>query len=136
MTDDEKRIALASRIAPDTDTDEVLESMLSTAGALILNRMYPFGYDEAVIIPPRYEQIQIQLATELYTQRGAEGQSSHSENGTNRSWPEKNRLLSGTLPSRAHFQKTSGNTLCLAIWRQRLHPQLPPRWGEIEWQKR
>lgn len=98
MTDNEKRIALANRIAPDTDTDEVLEGMLSTAGALILNRMYPFGYDEGMTVPPRYEQIQIQLAVELYTQRGAEGQSSHSENGTSRSWPEKNRLLSMVMP--------------------------------------
>ena len=98
MTDAEKRLELANRIAPDTDTDEVLDGMLSVAGALILNRMFPFGYSDGMVIPPRYEQIQIQLATELYTQRGAEGQTSHSENGTSRSWPEKNRLLSMIIP--------------------------------------
>lgn len=98
MTETEKRLELANRIAPDTDTKEVLEGVLSTAGALILNRMYPFGYDENMTVPPRYEQIQIQLAVELYTQRGAEGQSSHSENGISRSWPEKNRLLSMVMP--------------------------------------
>lgn len=98
MTNDEKRIALANRIAPDTDTNEVLDDMLMLAGSLILNRMYPFGYTDTAIVPPRYEQIQIQLAVELYTQRGAEGQSGHSENGVSRSWPEKNRLLSMVLP--------------------------------------
>lgn len=98
MTESEKRTELANRIAPDTDTNEVLDGMLSAAGALILNRMYPFGYTGNMVIPPRYEQIQIQLAVELYTQRGAEGQSGHSENGTSRSWPEKNRLLSMIMP--------------------------------------
>ena len=98
MREDEKRTELANRIAPDTDTNEVLDSMLSAAGALILNRMYPFGYNEDMVIPPRYEQIQIQLAVELYTQRGAEGQSGHSENGISRTWPEKNRLLSMIQP--------------------------------------
>lgn len=98
MTESEKRTELANRIAPDMDTNEVLDGMLSMAGALILNRMYPFGYDEDMAVPARYEQIQIQLAVELYTQRGAEGQSGHSENGISRSWPEKSRLLAYVMP--------------------------------------
>ena len=98
MTDLEKRNALAIRIAPDTDSDDVLDSMLSSAKSLILNRMYPFGYADGMQVPTRYEDIQIQLAVELYTQRGAEGQTGHSENGINRSWPEKNRLLSMIAP--------------------------------------
>lgn len=99
MTDSEKRTELATSILPDTDTDEVLNAMLADAGALILNRMYPFGYKEDVTVPPRYERIQIQLAVELYTQRGAEGQNSHSENGISRSWPEKSALLKMILPN-------------------------------------
>jgi hypothetical protein len=99
MTDEEKRTDLATSILPDTDTDEVLDAMLANAGALILNRMYPFGYDEASTVPPRYERIQIQLAVELYTHRGAEGQTAHSENGTSRNWPEKSALLKMILPN-------------------------------------
>lgn len=98
MTDLEKRAELAISISPDTENDDVLDSLLSSAGSLILNRMYPFGYADGMQIPARYENIQIQLATELYTQRGAEGQTGHSENGINRSWPEKNRLLSMIVP--------------------------------------
>lgn len=98
MTDAEKRIALAERILPDTDTTEVLDGMLNLASELILNRMYPFGNAGVTSVPPRYEQIQIQLAVELYTQRGAEGQTSHSENGISRSWSEKSRLLSMIPP--------------------------------------
>lgn len=99
MTDSEKRTELATSILPDTDTDEVLNAMIADAGALILNRMYPFGYKEDVTVPPRYERIQIQLAVELYTHRGAEGQTSHSENGVSRSWPEKSALLKMILPN-------------------------------------
>lgn len=98
MTDAEKRIEFAKAILPDTDTDEVLDAMLADAGALILNRMYPFGYDETMTVPARYERIQIKLAVELYTHRGAEGQTAHSENGISRSWPEKSALLKMILP--------------------------------------
>lgn len=106
MTETEKLLELANRIAPDTDTKEVLEGVLSAAGALILNRMFPFGYTEEQTVPLRYEQIQIQLAVELYTQRGAEGQSGHTENGISRSWPEKSRLLSMIVP---HCGSVTGN---------------------------
>ena len=98
LTDNEKRTELAKSILPDTDTDEVLNAMLADAGALILNRMYPFGYDETLTIPARYERIQIQLAVELYTRRGAEGQTGHSENGISRTWPEESALLKKILP--------------------------------------
>lgn len=98
MTDLEKRAALAAMIAPDTDTDEVLDSMLTAAESLILNRMYPFGYEEDTTVPVRYENIQVQLATELFTRRGAEGEASHTENGTTITWPSRSRLLDRIMP--------------------------------------
>ena len=98
MTNAEKRAALAISLAPDTDTDEVLDSVLADAEALVLNRMYPFGYPDGTVVPARYERIQIQLAAELYSKRGAEGQISHSENGISRSWPEKSALLNRVMP--------------------------------------
>ena len=98
MTSTEKRAALAASLAPDTDTDEVLDGVLADAEALVLNRMYPFGYPEGTLVPARYEQIQIQLAVELYSKRGAEGQSSHSENGVSRTWVETSPLLKRIMP--------------------------------------
>jgi hypothetical protein len=98
MTNAEKRAALATTLAPDTDTDEVLDGALADAEALVLNRMYPFGYSDGTVVPSRYERIQIQLAAELYSKRGAEGQTSHSENGISRTWPEKSALLNRVLP--------------------------------------
>ena len=98
MTNEEKRMALAASLAPDTDTDEVLDNVLADAEALVLNRMYPFGYPDGTDVPARYERIQVQLAVELYSKRGAEGQSSHSENGVSRTWVETSPLLKRIMP--------------------------------------
>lgn len=98
MTNAEKRVALATALLPDTDADDVLDSVLEDAEALVLNRMYPFGYPDGTVVPSRYERIQIQLAAELYSKRGAEGQTGHSENGISRSWPEKSALLNRVMP--------------------------------------
>lgn len=98
MTSLEKIAALRVHISPDTDTDEVLGSMITLAEAMVLDRMYPFGYPDGAVVPARYEQIQILLAVELYGRRGAEGQLSHSENGISRSWPEGSPLLKRIVP--------------------------------------
>lgn len=98
MTIEEKVAQLKIGISPDVADDSVLLSELMDAEAMILNKMYPFGYAEGTVIPPRYERLQIKLAVELYSQRGAEGQSQHSENGTSRTWSEKNRILA-QIPS-------------------------------------
>jgi hypothetical protein len=98
MTDYEKMALFAAQILPDEETDAVLGAMLTNAAALILNRMYPFGYPDGTAVPARYESLQIQLAVELYSKRGAEGQTGHNENGISRSWPEKSQLLSQIIP--------------------------------------
>lgn len=98
MTIEEKIIEMGKAIAPDAAETEVLESEILAAGDMILNKMYPFGYNDDVVVPARYERLQIKLAVELYSQRGAEGQTSHSENGTSRSWPEVSRILKSVMP--------------------------------------
>lgn len=98
MIDYEKLNKLKRGILPDTDTDEVLMDTLEAAGALILNRMYPFGYPDGTAVPERYDLLQVQLAVELYSKRGAEGQTNHSENGVSRTWPEQSKLLKQVLP--------------------------------------
>lgn len=98
MTIDEKLSELRKAIAPEVEGEELLNSLLDDAEALVLNQMYPFGYEDGIAVPARYERIQIQLAVELYGRRGAEGQTGHSENGINRTWPEASRLLSRIIP--------------------------------------
>ena len=98
MTIEEKITEMSIGIAPDVAEDNVLKSELMAAESMILNKMYPFGYEDGTEIPSRYERLQIKLAIELYTQRGAEGQASHTENGMTRTWPSVSRILSGVMP--------------------------------------
>ena len=98
MTDIEKIESMRVAIAPDTAEDEVLLSEIQAAETMILNKMYPIGYSEDMVVPVRYERLQIKLAVELYTQRGAEGQASHTENGATRTWPSVNRMLAQIAP--------------------------------------
>lgn len=84
MTHDEKLIALVTRIAPDRASDDLLSELLNQAGAIVLNRRFPFGYPEGTDVPHQYERLQISIALELYSKTGAEGETSHSENGISR----------------------------------------------------
>ena len=97
MTIEEKITEFNVAIAPDIAENDVVVSELMAAETMILNKMYPFGYPDGTEIPTRYERLQIKLAVELYNQRGAEGQVSHSENGTTRTWGA-NSILAKIVP--------------------------------------
>ena len=97
MTIEEKIVEFELAIAPDVAETPVLQSELEAAETMILNKMYPFGYPDGTEVPARYERLQIKLAVELYNQRGAEGQNSHSENGTTRIWGASS-ILSKIVP--------------------------------------
>lgn len=86
MTNDEKLHSLKKRIEPDTVSDDLLSELLEQAGAIVLNRRYPFGYADGIEVPPQYARIQVAIALELYAKQGAEGQTAHSENGISRSY--------------------------------------------------
>ena len=86
MTMDEKLLSLKKRIEPDAVSDDLLSELLEQAGAIVLNRRYPFGYPEGMEVPSQYARIQVSIALELYVKRGAEAQTSHSENGINRTY--------------------------------------------------
>lgn len=86
MTISEKLTALKLHIAPDTADDSLLFELLEQAGAIVLNRRFPFGYSEGMEVPAQYERIQLSIAVELYSKMGAEGETGHSENGINRTY--------------------------------------------------
>ena len=86
MTNEEKITSLEALISPDTADVKVLSQMITLAEGIVLNRRYPFGIPEGATVPTQYEHIQLQVALELFSKMGAEGQTAHSENGINRTY--------------------------------------------------
>lgn len=86
MTTEEKISRFAVLISPDTADTELLSVLLEQAEGIVLNRRYPFGIPDDATVPAQYECIQLQIAVELYSKMGAEGQVDHAELGISRSW--------------------------------------------------
>ena len=89
MSETEKLIFLRAMVGEqngDTDwSDDVLLTYLAIAGRKIINRAYPYD-DEVTDVPRRYGILQCEIAAYLLNKRGAEGETSHSENGVSRSY--------------------------------------------------
>ena len=79
---------LKIRITENVDDIE-LEDILESAKAVILSRRYPFSEHPAEI-EDRYKDLQIRIATEMFNKRGAEGETTHSENGISRTYASAN----------------------------------------------
>jgi hypothetical protein len=86
MTSEEKVQRLGVLISPDTANEELLSLLIEQAGGIVLNRRYPFGAPDDATVPAMYEHIQLQIAVELFSKRGAEGQTGHNENGISRTY--------------------------------------------------
>ena len=84
MTNDEKIAMLGVLISPDTASPDLLLYLIEQSEGIVLNRRYPFGVPEGMVVPSQYEQIQLRVAVELFSKMGADGQVSHSENGISR----------------------------------------------------
>ena len=84
MTDVEKLTMLKAMVGS-SDADEVLSTYLILAGRKIIAKAYPYK-PETVEVPVQYEYLQLEIAAYMLNKRGAEGQTSHSENGISRSY--------------------------------------------------
>lgn len=84
MTDAEKLAALKVMVGG-SDTDEVLSAYLTLAGRKIITKVYPYKPDETVV-PAQYDYLQVEIAAYMLNKRGAEGQTSHTENGITRQY--------------------------------------------------
>ena len=85
---DEERIYMTARLSGKDVAQNYAElsDYLIVAGYEILSRCYPFGYKECEKVPKCYEVLQCKIAAYLINKQGAEGQTSHSENGISRSY--------------------------------------------------
>ena len=70
---------------PEEVNDVELEDILESAKAVILSRRFPFG-EQPTELEPKYMDLQIRIAVEMYNKRDVDGQTSHSENGVSRSY--------------------------------------------------
>lgn len=83
MTREEQLILLHSMLDSSDDPDEVLLAYLTIAGQKIINRAFPYR-DDIKEVPAKYAYKQVEIACYLLNKRGAEGQTSHDENGVKR----------------------------------------------------
>lgn len=101
MEDEEKRKRVMALVGGDVDQD-LLAAYLGSARSLVLLTRHPFSQDpDAERWEPRYDALQCDIAADLYSRRGAEGELSHSENGVDRTWASagvSSHLLSRIVP--------------------------------------
>lgn len=100
MADSYKLTQLRRMVGANASDDDLLLMYLTDAERAILNRLYPMD-DTAHVVPVRYESRQIEIAAYLYNKRGAEGETSHNENGISRSYENgsiPNSMLSDIIP--------------------------------------
>lgn len=88
MTDAQKIAMVQTIVQNDGDaTDAIVAVYLQLALNKMLERLFPYDSTKTVSdIPERYETIQCELAARLYLRRGGEGETSHEENGVNRTY--------------------------------------------------
>ena len=80
------KLSMLEGITDETDIS-TLDTYLQIAADVILRHCYPFGTEETQP-PEEYDVLQVQIAAYLLNKRGAEGETTHSENGINRHYED------------------------------------------------
>ena len=87
MTDTEKLNAVKSILGiADTSQDTLIATYLTIAKTEILSWRYSYVENPPTTVPAEYEVTQIYAVVAGYSQRGAENQVSHNENGVSRTF--------------------------------------------------
>lgn len=89
MTDLEKVEMVKALINDPSVEDNTIAVYLSLACKKVLERCYPFAKEEKPM-PPKYDLIQIELASRYILRRGVEGQVGSAENGITRQYATVN----------------------------------------------
>lgn len=86
MTDDE--LLDAALTMTGNSYEDSLESLyIPAAKAAVVSRMFPFDASkEWADVPERHHLQTARIAVYLLDREGAEGETTHSENGTSRTW--------------------------------------------------
>jgi len=100
LTTVNERVIARLQDADITPDPVIVQDCLDSAYSAIMNRRFPFESWPSAI-EPRYEDLQVRIAIDLYNKIGAEGQLSHSENGISRTYESSwisEQLLSEVVP--------------------------------------
>ena len=84
MTNNDK-LAILRTMVGGSDTNKVLSAYLDIAGSKIIAKAYPYNND-VTEVPTQYHYLQVEIAAYMLNKRGAEGQTSHTENGITRQY--------------------------------------------------
>ena len=98
MTDEEK-LTMLKNMTEETDND-VLSTYLTLAKGVVLSRAYPYTEEDPG--PAKYDTVHVEIAAYMLNKRGAEGETTHSENGVSRSYEDGDippTLLRRILPT-------------------------------------
>jgi hypothetical protein len=99
MTDTEKLAMLKALSGNETLSDDTLSVYLKIAGEKVLRRCYPYAAStQDYTVPERYETIQVELAVNEVVKRGAQGQTSFTDNGVSRVYESEDVLLNRIVP--------------------------------------
>lgn len=91
--EDTEKVDVVKTMTDETDTT-VISVFLNIAKETILNRLYPHETeDDKRTWLTKYDLVQCRVASYLLNKRGAEGETSHSENGITRVYKD------GDIPS-------------------------------------
>ena len=102
---EEEKISMVKAMAGESDT-AVVSAYLALAGHKICRKAYPFDPTQN-IVPDQYAMTQVEIAVYLLNKRGAEGESSHSENGVSRTYENGDApasMLRGIVPTVGVFE--------------------------------
>lgn len=78
-----EKINMLNILAGESLSESMASAYLTLAGQKILQKAFPFDHTQTRV-PERYELLQLEIAAHMYLKRGAEGETSHSENGVSR----------------------------------------------------
>lgn len=100
-----EKIEMAKAMTGETD-ESTVSAYLGIAGNKICRKAYPF--DPTVTeVPEQYHFLQVEIAVYLLNKRGAEFETSHNENGINRTY-ESADVPSSIMRSITPFCSTLG----------------------------
>lgn len=88
MTDEQKLNMLRAICGYDSEgmADSSLKVYLEIAKDAIMGKLHKIHHSADDAWETRFDTLQVEIANDLIAKIGAEGQTSHSENGINRQW--------------------------------------------------